>query len=192
MPLDNTPLPYGLRDVKLTAYTDAAGTVLANTSVDLPVSQTFSFSDTEDFEELRGDDRSQAQHGKGASVDWELDSGGLPFEAYQIMAGGTITNSGTTPAQQKIFDKKVTDQRPYFRVEGQVISDSGGDVHCILPRCKATGELSGQFADGAFWITTAKGVAMANPDDGTEDANLLYRFVQNETAVDFVEPNPLP
>jgi hypothetical protein len=49
MPLDNTPLPYGLRDVKLTAYTDAAGTVLANTSVDLPVSQTFSFSDTVDF-----------------------------------------------------------------------------------------------------------------------------------------------
>jgi hypothetical protein len=150
MALTETPLPYGLRDIKLTPYTDVAGTILDTTSVDLPVARTLSFSDSEDFSELRGDDRVQAQHGNGAQVEWELESGGLPFEAFKVMAGGTITETGVTPAQKKIFSKKVTDQRPYFRIEGQIISDSGGDLHAVLYRCKATGELSGEFSDGEF------------------------------------------
>lgn len=187
MPLDNTPLPYGLRDIKITPYTDAAGTTLAIASIDLPVARTLSFSDTEDFEELRGDDRVAAQHGNGAAVDWELESGGLPFEAFQAMAGGTISESGVAPTQVKVFSKKVTDQRPYFRIEGQVISDSGGDLHCVIYRCKATGELSGEFSDGAFFLTAASGVGLAMPA-GTPDEDSLYDFVQNETVTAFVEP----
>lgn len=175
-------LPYGLRDVKLTPYTDAAGTVLATTSVDLPVARTLSFSEKEDFEELRGDDSVKTQHGKGAGVEWDLESGGLPFEAFKIMAGGTITETGTTPAQKKVFAKKTTDQRPWFRIEGQVISDSGGDVHCIIHRCKATGDLSGEFSDGSFFLTSASGVGLGNLVTGA-DQDVLYSFVQNETAV---------
>ena len=179
MPLDITPLPYGIRDIKLTAYTDAAGTTLSNNSVDLPNARTLSFSDTEEFNELRGDDRVVATHGNGTSCEWELESGGLPFEAFKIMAGGTITESGSSPTQKKIFAKKVTDQRPYFKIEGQAISDSGGDVHVELHRCKATGELSGEFADGEFFLTSASGVALAMPSGPLEDE--IYRFVFNET-----------
>lgn len=188
MALTETSLPYGLRDIKLTPYTDAAGTTLADLSIDLPIARTLSFSDTEDFEELRGDDRVAAQHGNGAAVEWELESGGLPFEAFQAMSGGTITESGTTPNQKKVYSKKVTDQRPYFRVEGQAISDSGGDLHTILYRCKATGELSGEFSDGAFYLTAASGVALAVPANAGENADSLYDFVQNETITEFVEP----
>ena len=187
MALTETPLPYGLRDIKLTPYTDALGTVLAATSVDLPVARTLSFTDTEDFEQLRGDDRVWAEHGNGALVEWELESGGLPFEAFKVMAGGTITEEGVEPASKKIFSKKVTDQRPYFRIEGQVISDSGGDVHCIIYRAKATGELSGEFADGAFFLTSASGNGYAVPSGA--DVDKLYDFVQNETVTPFVEPS---
>jgi len=183
MALD-TSLPYGLRDVKLTAYTDVNGTTLATTSVDLPVARTLSFSDSEDFEELRGDDKLVAQHGSGPAVEWDLESGGLPFEAFQIMAGGTIVTSGTGTTEKKVFSKKVTDQRPYFKVEGQAISDSGGDLHTILYRCKATGELSGEFSDGAFFLTSASGVSIA-PIGGV-NADKLYDFVQNATVTAIV------
>lgn len=175
-----TALPYGIRDIKITPYTDAAGTTLSSTIIDLPNARTLSFSDAEEFQELRGDDRVVAVHGNGTAVEWDLESGGLPLEAFKAMAGGTLSDTtGSTPNQKKIFTKKVTDQRPYFKVEGQAISDSGGDVHVILHRCKATGELSGSFTDGEFYLTAASGQALALPSG--DDADEIYRFVYNET-----------
>lgn len=186
MPLD-TSLPYGLRDVKLFPYTDQAGTTLG-AGVDLPVARTLSFSDSEDFEELRGDDRVVASHGNGAAVEWDLESGGLPFAAFKIMAGGTIVESGTEGALKRVYSKKTTDQRPYFRIEGQVIDDNGGDLHCLIYRAKATGELSGEFSDGAFFLTSASGVAIA-PLTGV-NADKLYDFVQNQVVTPIVTTAP--
>ena len=180
MALDTIPLPYGIRDIKLTAYTDASGDTLDTVSVDLPNGRTLSFSEAEDFEELRGDDKVVSTRGKGAQVNWDLEGGGLSFEAVAIMYGGAIAESGTTPSQVKKFTKKTTDARPWFQVEGQAISDSGGDVHCVLFKCRATGELSGEFADGAFFLTGASGVAIGATASGSED--VIYEFVQNETA----------
>ena len=139
MALTTTPLPYGLRDIKITKYTDAAGTTLDTTPIDFPNARTLSFSEAEDFEELRGDDKVITTRGQGASVEWELEGGGLPLEAIVAMYGGTIAESGVTPNTVKTMTKKVTDARPFFQVEGQSISDSGGDVHCVLRRCRATG-----------------------------------------------------
>jgi hypothetical protein len=167
-------LPYGLRDVKLRPI-DAAGTVGA--SVDLPAGRTFSFSEAEDFEELRGDDRVQAIRGKGPKVEWELESGGISLAAYAIMAGGTVTNTGVTPNEKRSFKKKDTDSRPYFQVEGQAISDSGGDFHAVVFKCRASDTLEGELADGQFWLSSASGEGIGEADGD------LYEFVQNETAV---------
>lgn len=172
-------LPYGIRAIKLTPYTDAAGTTLDTTSVALPYSRTLSFTESEDFEDLRGDDRLITSHGKGPQVDWELESGGLPFEAYRVMAGGTVASTGTGATEVKTFAKKVTDSRPFFKIEGQVISDSGGDVHCILHRCKATGDLSGEWSDGDFFLTSAEGTGFSSLLTASLDE--VYRFVQNAT-----------
>jgi hypothetical protein len=167
-------LPYGLRDVKLRPI-DAAGTVGA--SVDLPAGRTFSFSEAEDFEELRGDDRVQAIRGKGPKVEWELESGGISLAAYAIMAGGTVTNTGVTPNEKRSFKKKDTDSRPYFQVEGQAISDSGGDFHAVVFKCRASDTLEGELSDGQFWLSSASGEGIGEADGD------LYEFVQNETAV---------
>ncbi|QPX61869.1 major tail protein [Microbacterium phage JDawG] len=184
MALSENTTPYGLRDIKITPYTDAMGTVLADAPIDLPIARTLSFTDTEEFEQLRGDDRVAAEHGNGAQVEWELESGGLPFEAFKAMAGGTIEETGVSPTAKRVFSKKVTDQRPYFKIEGQVISDSGGDLHCIIYRAKATGELSGEFSDGSFFLTSASGVGHAVPSG--EHVDKLYDFVQNETVTPIV------
>lgn len=178
MALTTIPLPYGLRDVKLTPYTDAGATTLG-TSVDLPNGRTLSFSEAEEFEELRGDDKVITTRGKGAKVEWELEAGGISIEAYKVMAGGTIAETGTTPNQVKTFTKKVTDVRPFFKIEGQVISDSGGDVHCVIYKCRATGNLEGEFSDGQFFLTAGSGEGL--PATLTGETDTLYKFIQNET-----------
>lgn len=175
-------LPFGLRDVKLIPIT---GLNTLGTPVDLPVARTFSFSESEDFETLEGDDTTVASVGAGPTAGWELESGGLPFGAFQVMAGGTITDSGTTPDTKRTFSKKTTDRRPYFQTEGQAISDSGGDVHGVLYRCKADGDLEGEWANGSFFLLSASGTAFGDTV-GDTPTDLLYDFVQNETATAIV------
>jgi len=179
MPWDNA-LPFGMRDTRLTPYTTALLTTLG-TGVDQPNARTLSFSESEDYEELRGDDKVIAIVGKGASVEWEMEAGGISVPAYKTMNGGTTVTTGTTPAQVTTYTKKVTDARPYFKAEGQSISDSGGDFHVNLLRARASNSLEGELGDGAFWLTSASGVAL--PALLTGKVDVLYEFVLNETAV---------
>lgn len=171
--------PFGLRDVKLTPLGADGST--PGTAVDLPAARTFSFAEAEDFEELRGDDEEVANHGSGPAVEWELESGGISLEAYAVMAGGTVTSSGVSPAVKKTYKKKTSQQRPYFKVEGQAISDNGGDFHGIVYKAKATESLEGELSDGSFFLTSAEGRGIGS----TQAGNLgdLYDFIHNETAV---------
>lgn len=180
-----TPLPFGLRDVKIRPYTDNTATVLGATLIDLPNARVFEFEEAEDFEELRGDDSVVATHGNGPSVNWSLEGGGYSAEAVQAMYGGTITTTGTTPNQVKRLRKLRDDQRPYFKVEGQVISDSGGDVHGVVWRCKATDSFKGTWQDGQFWITGASGIGLGCLIPGP-DIKTVWDIVQNETATAIV------
>lgn len=164
-------LPYGMRDVKLTPYNTAGA---LGTAVDLPAMQTLSFSEAEEFSTLRGDDGTVAIRGRGATVGWDLESGGVSLAAWAIIAGGTVTETGIAPSRVRKLAKKGTDVRPYFKAQGQAISDSGGDFHAILFKLRATGDLEGEMADGEFWVSSASG-------EGIPDANGdLYHLIQNE------------
>src|SRR5687768_18571295 len=121
MTITREALPFGLRDVKVGLLDPVS--FLPTVLVDLPNGQTFSFTDSEDFEVLRGDDRDVARRGKGATVEWELEKGGISLEAYAIMAGGTVPLSGVSPAEKKAYRKRITDQRPAFWLEGPSMSD---------------------------------------------------------------------
>lgn len=178
-------LPYGIRDTKITPYSDATLTTLG-TGVDYPVARSLSFSEAEEFVELRGDDKIVALRGQGASVEWDMEHGGISLAAYKLMAGGTVTTTGVTPDTVTTFKKKVTDARPYFKAEGQAINDNGGDFHAILYRCRASDSLEGELADGAFWLTSASGQALPALITGEEDT--LYDFVINETAKEIGAP----
>lgn len=75
MALPAQTLPFGLRDVKIAPVDPVTGVV--GTKVDLPTSRKFSFSDTESFETLEGDDVTAASHGSGPTVKWDLEGGGI-------------------------------------------------------------------------------------------------------------------
>lgn len=182
MPLPENMLPYGLRDVKLTPMNSLTG--VYGTMVDLPASRTFSFAESEDFEELRGDDIVQAEHGNGPLIDWDLEGGGMPLNALKVVAGGTVTDSGVTPSMKRVWLKAGTDARPEFHVEGQAINDNGGDTHVVVFRCKATGDIGSEFAEGSFAMLSASG--RGYPDQN--HSNKLWSIVQNETAAASVVP----
>lgn len=170
-------LPYGLREVWLTPYTDAKATTLG-AAAKYKVARTLSFEEAEDFEELRGDDKVVAIRGKGASVNWEMENGGISLPSYKTMAGGTVTTTGVTPDTTTTYKKKVTDQRPYFKSEGRSINDDGGDFHGILYKSRASDSLSGEMADGTFWLTSASGQAL--PATLTGQIDTLYDFILND------------
>ena len=178
MAIDNS-LPYGLRDTKITPYTSDALTTFT-TGTDNPNARTMSFEESEEYTELRGDDKLVAIRGQGASVDWEMEHGGISIPAYKNMNGGTISTTGVTPNQITTYTKKVTDARPYFKAEGQAISDTGGDFHVVLYRARASESLSGELSDGEFWLTSASGTVL--PALVTGKVDVLYEFILNETA----------
>lgn len=185
-------LPYGIRDAKLTPYTDAQGTVLDTESVDLPNMQTLSFSESEEFQELRGDDKLITTRGQGAQVDWSLEAGGISIKAWAIMSGGSVIESGLTPNRKIILRKKATDARPFFRIDGRIVSDSGGDIHVRIYRCRCNDTIEGDFADGEFFVTNASGVGLPLLDD-TND--YLYDIIRHESPQVLTltpEANPLP
>jgi len=174
-------LPYGLRDVKVYTLTSAG---VKGTAVDLPNGRVLSFEEAEDFEELRGDDKVIIARGKGATLSWDLEAGGISMEALAVINGGTVTSTGVTPSQVKTYNKKVTDIRPEFFAEGQAMSESGGDFHAVLYRLKATGGVKGEMGDGVFYLTQCSGDGYGSKNATKTD--VLYELVQNETAAAIV------
>lgn len=175
MTLTVVPLPYGIRDVKVATLSN---TGVKGTLVDLPNAQTLEFEETTTTQELRGDDVVVAKRTTVDGGAWTLEAGGLSFEAAVIMFGLTLTSTGTTPNQKKTLTRKSGDAYPDFFAEGQVMSESGGDVHRVLPRCKAD-KMSGSHADGEFYVSHAEGACLPSLLVATVDE--MWNVVQNET-----------
>lgn len=191
MPISDA-LPYGVRDIKLTQYTDAAGTTLNSTSVDLPYIQTLNFTEAEEFQELRGDDKLITTRGRGSQVNWSMESGGLPVYAWSVLTGGSLVETGLTPNRVTELKKKATTYRPFFRIDGRIISDSGGDVLVRIYRCRVTGDVQANFQNGEFTTSQISGVGLPLLDDAND---LIYSIFRRETSsVISLTPdaNPLP
>jgi hypothetical protein len=169
-------LPYGLRDVKV-ATLDSAG--VKGTLVDLPAAQTLEFTEETTSQTLRGDDSVVAQRTTIDNVSWTMESGGISLEAYTVIAGGTVTTTGVTPSVIKKWRRMNTDAYPDFFAEGQSMSESGGDHHLVLHRCKAT-QISGTHADGEFWVSHAEGTAIGTLT--VANVGAVWDMVENETA----------
>lgn len=192
MALAETALPYGANDLKLTKYSDGLGTVLSNTSVDLPYLQHLNFTEAEEFAELRGDDKLITTRGRGAQVNWDIEGGGISAPAWAVITGGSVIASGISPNAVIEIRKRATQSRPFFRIDGKILSDTGGDILVRIYRCRANGDITANFADGEFTTSAIAGVGMPLLDD-TND--LLYSIFLRETSTALTltpDPNPVP
>lgn len=187
-----TSLPYGLRDVQLVQYPTLAADTFGSVLTDLPNARTFSFNDTEEYTDLRGDDHLVTSHGQGAQCEWELESGGISFEAHAVFSGATVISTGISPNQIKRVRKKSADQRPFFTAFGRSISDSGGDFTGVVWLCRATGNIEAELGDGEFLIPGVSGIGFPARVSGlvnaTEINDSIYDFVQRETIGTIVAP----
>lgn len=185
--------PYGLHRVWITPYTDTDGSILGPTSYRLPLGRTLAFSEAEDFDTLDGDDKAAvAIQGKGATVDGSVEAGGLDMMCWSIFTGGQLIESGVEPNLKRVVRKKGSDQRPYWRAEGQVLSNGGGDNVARIFRCKANGKLQADMKYGTFM--TPQVDFMGTPLPGDDD-DYLYEIEFNEqkTTLGMTPvPNPTP
>jgi hypothetical protein len=183
-------LPYGVRDCKITQYADSGGTALGTTSVDVPIMQHLNFTEAEEFTELRGDDRVITTRGKGSQVNGDIESGGLPIAVWAVITGGSVIATGTTPNRLIELQKRATTARPFWRVDGKIISDSGGDVLVRIYRCRANGDIQANFQDGDFQTSQIAFVGLPLMDD-TND--LIYSIFRRETSTSIsLTPAPNP
>jgi hypothetical protein len=97
-----------------------------------------------------------------------------------VIAGGAITSTGTTPAVKKVWRRMGTDAYPDFFLEGQALSESGGDNHTVIHRAKAN-TISGTHADGEFWVSHAEGTGIATLTAANVGA--VWDMVANETTI---------
>ena len=160
--------PFGIRDIKVT---DISGT----TQVDLPVAQKMACKERFVSAELHGDDSLKDVQTFTDALEWELEAGGIPLDAYAIMTGRSIATADTTPTETSTMVASAGDVMPYFKIYGKAI-DGAGDIHILIHKCKLNAPIEGEFADGSYYVTKASGLAI---DDETTG---IYEMVQNETA----------
>lgn len=180
MALNTNRLPYGLRDLRV-ATLDSAG--VKGTLVDLPNVQTLEFSESTSIQTLRGDDTTVATRVTVDNVEWTLEAGGINLAAMTVIAGGVVTVTGTTPNVVNKWRRLGTDVYPDFFIEGQAMSESGGDHHTVIHRAKAS-QVSGTHTDGEFWVSHAEGTGIATLTAANVGA--VWDMVENETAVTIV------
>jgi hypothetical protein len=162
--------PFGIYDIKVT---NIGGTV----QVDLPYAQTMTFTERLVSGELRGDGHTVAVVSEVDAVEASLEAGGISLEAYALMTGRTVTNSGTTPTRKTTLNGDGAERVPYFKIYGKSLADGIDDVHVKLYKCKLTNGLEGSLGDGEFMMSSMGSIICI--DDGT---NGIYDIVQNETA----------
>lgn len=185
--------PYGLHRVWITPYTDTDGSVLGETSYRLPLGRTLAFTENEDNDTLDGDDKaSVAVQGKGATVAGSLEAGGLDLTTFAIITGGQLIESGVEPNLKRSVLKRGSDSRPYWRAQGQVISNGGGDNVITIFRCKANGKIQADSKYGAFMVPSIDFLGTPLPGD---DDDYLWQIDFNEQKVTLgatPTPNPVP
>ena len=95
--------PRGIDDAKVATVTGALNTV--GTSVDLPGIRTVSFNTESDTDELEGDNKIIAVARGIKRFTGSIELGLINLAALAVIQGGTVTNSGTTPAATSSLDE---------------------------------------------------------------------------------------
>jgi len=164
--------PFGLRGIKLV---NLAG----DAAVDLPAAMTLGFKPRLVSGEMRGNDIVQALVAIEDAVEWSLEAGGISLEAWALMTGRTVDESGTTPNRTNTLNIAGGTVYPYFKIYGKSVGENAtDDIHVKLYKCKLTEPLDGNFSDGEFYVTSCSGLALPDGVNGVAD------IVQNETAAD--------
>ncbi len=161
--------PMGMREIKLEAYG-------GSTIVKLPNSIEMTVTDRVKNAELQGDDAIQDVSSYAEAADLKLSAGCISLDALAILTGRTPSESGSTPSRVKTAKATAGGQYPYFKAWGRALGTGIDDAWLIVYKCKLTKFVGGSLKNGAYLMSDAEGIAVADGGNG------IYDVVQNETA----------
>ena len=162
-------LAIGLRQVVLTAQN--------GTKAEVAVAMSMDFSPEVISGTLEGNDQISAVDSIVRSYTWSLNSGGLDFDARQIIMGTSILTSGDAPNTVHWNSLQGGQEAPYFQIDARVLADDGGDVWATLWHCKYTGATEGA-AYGQYWQPNFTGIAIARGN-----SNVIATIRSRETTI---------
>ena len=154
-------MPMGMKQIKIK---------VGATVVELPGALKLTFKEKFVSAEGRGGDRLVAIASAKDGLEWEMESLGVSLEAYALMTGLTVSNTGTTPNRKTTLSSSATNRYPYFEIYGKALGVGADDVHYKLANAKLTEGMGAPLADGEFTKASFKGEALS------------WEITQNETA----------
>ncbi|MFD4558967.1 phage tail protein [Streptomyces sp. NPDC058469] len=139
MPLSHVSKLYSVQDAKIAALTadPATGSPTYGALIDVPGIQTMEISGDIETKTLRGDNVKLATNSSLTNIQVKIDHAKVSLDVLMAILGGTVTDSGTTPAQKSVWDlTSTTATLPPFKLEGVTppngVDVVGGDLHWTL------------------------------------------------------------
>ncbi|MFE3169332.1 phage tail protein [Streptomyces sp. NPDC059224] len=130
---------YSVVDAKIAALTadPSTGSPTYATVIDVPGIQTMEISGDVETKQLRGDNTKLDSNSTVSNIQVKVDHARLSLDVLVAILGGTVTDSGTTPAQKTVWDlTAATATLPPFKLEGVTPAGGtdliGGDLHWTL------------------------------------------------------------
>jgi hypothetical protein len=139
MPLQRFTRVYGIKDAKIAPLSSdpATGTPTYGALIDVPGIKTYEISGDVEVKKLRGDNVQLATNAAVSNIQVAITHAKLSLDVLTAILGGTVTDSGTTPAQKSVWDLTAdTATLPPFKLEGVTPANGvdivGGDVHVVM------------------------------------------------------------
>jgi len=137
----------------------------------MAAANSMTFSHSYKTGEMQGNDQIVAVGTRLASLEGDLESGGIDFDAYEIMLGQDIalnTTTGTT----EVTGSNVN---PYFKISGVVTDPNAqGSTEVVIYRAKLN-SLEGSFSDAKFLVTSGSLMAIKE-SDASDNIYDLYAY----------------
>jgi hypothetical protein len=183
MALSHVTAVYAMNDAKVyKMLTDPAGapTTYA-TGVDVPGMKSVAITRIYNSHELRGDNQLMAVESILERITIKVAHGKLGFDVDNVLTGGTIADTGTTPNQKTAYKILPSDVPNFWKLEAQCVSADpvGGDFHLIVYKAKVSNNLDLGMAEEDFQLFGFE--AVCAPTIGTPLSWL--DLVENETKV---------
>lgn len=172
-------LPYGLTDLVIEPLDSSFAPVVA-AGVKLLNGQTMDVSPNEDQTDEEGYGVVVGTVYSATSADVTLHAAGTDLDALAAITGGTVASTGSSPNVVQTLDLGVVGQnRPYCRVTGRALGNTGGDAWLRVNAVRFSLP-GGGFDHKAFNETDISGRAIA-PTAGAASGKLMSR-IHHQTA----------
>ncbi|MFE0329073.1 phage tail protein [Streptomyces sp. NPDC058960] len=185
MPLQRFTRVYGIQDAKIAPLTadPASGTPTYGALIDVPGIKSFEVSGDIEVKTLRGDNGKLATNATISNIQVQVTHAKVSLDVLAAIVGGTVTDSGTTPAQKTAWDlTKDTATFPPFKLEGVTPANGvdliGGDYHTVLHKLTLSSFPDLGFAEEDFRIASFT----ADADPLLSNGKWISAVI-NETAV---------